>query len=1061
MKKRWNRLLSGLLAAGMLCSLLSGAALAVETKTTKFPEYYTQSGDPLQGTDNVALGLKMSDEEIEQKIEALLHTMTLDEKYTYLGGNGTGTKYGNAGYLPGTPRLGVPETRMHDGPSGVLSLWPTTNTPDRQLAAATWDDELLYAYGKVYGSENRAAGANMQLGAQFDITRTPEFGRANDQLGEDPYLLGRLAAQETKGMQDQGVIAVGKHYAAFAQSASPAAKTDIDVSEQALHELYLPAFEAAVKEGGMLGLMSSYNSINGTFASAQEYLQLNVLRELWGYKGFTVTDWGGNDGFTLDKGTDIEMPSLSNNSKAQGDKKVAAGELTQEELDKLVDEAVGHVLYALGKTGYLYLVETYQENGKLYAKAEPNRTEPIKLWGDSAEMAEAVQAENNEAVLEIARGGGVLLENDGTLPIASGKSVAVLGTGGKYTLSGTGGERSYGVGYEMTSPYESLKEILGGGKVSLEPVFDNGGEAIPAANLFVKDAKGNYTQGFTVKKNEDAAKTVTGKSIEYLPAENSFEGGTALNGSSEKPDTYTWTTYLKVDKTGGYTLVLQGLGGTLSGNVTEVAEGDTPPAAPVAPVVEEEKEDSGSAFGWTTGSSSSDDLSVSYSNSQGAHWHSGDYCTDTGMSISSGHTVKLEAGKYYKVEITGIANRDEKDMQLRLAWLTPDTSAVYNEETGKLSGGAYDHAMSLAASADVTVVFVDAKSQDTPKTRDADNLNISAQQERLVLDAAAAAHKAGKKIAVVINNETAITIHNWVDQVDAVLMMYRPGQKGGQATAELLTGKVNPSGKLAYTMPIEGNQTLITYTEEAWNKQNNPVKSDTVISADMLCALNDGELERYWRRVNMDLQIRLQMTFEDVSGFRAALAEGAEKRDQIAEIVNNKVNSGTISHYDEGILTGYRWYDSVGLEPRYDFGYGLSYTTFAYSNLSVKENKNGEKAGYDVTFTVKNTGSVTGSEVAQLYLGQADTSKLPEGIQSAPYQLAGYTKIKDLKPGERKTVTLHVDERALSYWNQTIEDEHADKWTLAEGSRTIYVGAASNDLKLSKTINVGQSSSGK
>ena len=95
MKKRWNRLLSGLLAAGMLCSLLSGAALAVETKTTKFPEYYTQSGDPLQGTDNVALGLKMSDEEIEQKIEALLHTMTLDEKYTYLGGNGTGTKYGN------------------------------------------------------------------------------------------------------------------------------------------------------------------------------------------------------------------------------------------------------------------------------------------------------------------------------------------------------------------------------------------------------------------------------------------------------------------------------------------------------------------------------------------------------------------------------------------------------------------------------------------------------------------------------------------------------------------------------------------------------------------------------------------------------------------------------------------------------------------------------------------------------------------------------------------------------------------------------------------------------
>ena len=429
MKKLWARLLSGLLVGSMTLSLVSGAALAAEpgtTTTTEFPEYYTQHGTPLRGTDYVQEGLKMTDEQIDQKIEALLNTMTLDEKYTYLGGNGTGTKYGNAGYLPGTPRLGVPEMRMHDGPAGVLSLWPTTNTPDRQMTAATWDDDLVYQYGKVYGSENRAAGANMQLGSQYDITRTPEFGRANDQYGEDPYLLSRLAAAETKGMQDQGVIAVGKHYAAFAQSASPAAKTDISVSEQALHELYLPAFESAIKEGGMLGLMSSYNSINGTFASAQVYLQLDVLRDLWGYKGFTITDWGGNDGFTLNKGTDVEMPSLSNNKKGQ--EEVDAGNLKQAELDQLINDAVGHVLYALGHAGYLYLVETYEKDGKLYAKEETGRTEPIKLWGDSAEMAEDVQADNNDIVLEVARGGGVLLENDGTLPIADGKSVAVLGT---------------------------------------------------------------------------------------------------------------------------------------------------------------------------------------------------------------------------------------------------------------------------------------------------------------------------------------------------------------------------------------------------------------------------------------------------------------------------------------------------------------------------------------------------------------------------------------------------------------------------------------------------------
>ena len=1222
MRRAWKRATSILLTASMTVSLLSGtAALAKElATTTTFPEYYTKyEVDPgsgkWSGKDYIAEGLMMTDEEIDTAIEALLNTMTTDEKMSYLGGKGQGTVYGNAADLPGTARLGVPEMRMHDGPAGVMSLWPTTNTPNRQMTAATWDDELVEQYGKVYGSEGKAIGENMQLGSQYDITRTPEFGRAKDQYGEDPYLLSRLAVAETKGMQGEGIIAVGKHFAAFAQAASPAGKTDVNISEQALHELYLPAFEAAIQEGGMLGLMSSYNAINGTFASSNTNLQLDVLRDLWGYKGFTITDWGGNDGFTLNKGTDIEMPNLSNNKLEKVQEEIE----DEDEQMAVIDNAVGHVLYALGHAGYLALVETYTDaDGVLKAKVDPSKGEGnrIKLYADSATAVEALQPENNKIVQDVAEGGGVLLKNeDKTLPIAQdgSESLAVIGLGGKYTLAGTGGERSYGVGYLMTSPYEALKGILGEENVSLEPVFDGGGSAIPAENLYYKDGNGEFQQGFVLANNGET-ENVTGKPIEYLPDEDSFFGGTAIanqgnsiqdHGGTENQEenTYIWTTYIQAPADGDYTLVLHGLGGKISAKVSKIdsvkedelatappessepvkpsestpptdspAETDSveqtdppaqePAAAPAdadvqeivvpeeqtddeadADVTDEQTGDEADAnaideqadgeivaneadeqadskadanaideqtdneidatvndeqtdgetdatvndeqtdgetdadepsetdvsvepadFGpptggdWGGGGSQEPadpnvgSISPGYSTTQGIQWHSGDYCTDSGMGISSGVTVTMEEGKYYKVEITGIANRVDKDMQLRLAWLTPNTSAKYDQKTG-ISGGAYENAIQLAKDNDKVVVFVKATAGDKPDTRDENNLNISADQEKLILDVADAAHEAGNEVIVVINNETAVTIHNWVDEVDAVLMMYKPGQKGGEATANLLTGVVNPSGKLAYAMPMEGNQTLITHTDEAFEKQEHADLTAEKITVKTLITMYENELKRIYERVQMDVRMQVSQDINTYELFKAALLKEDATSEKIAEVVNKKVNGGTVSDYDEGILTGYRFYDSQNIKPRYDFGYGLSYTTFKYTGLSVKESAaEGEKVGYDVSFTVTNTGDVAGREVAQLYLGEA--KNLPKGIQSAPVQLAGYTKTKELAPGASEDITLHVDQRALSYWNQNVTGSTVDKWTIAEGDRTIYVGSSSDDLLLSQKVTV-------
>lgn len=1017
-----KRLIALFISTVMILGTMPVIAFAGEDTTTEFPEWYDSS--------YIDLGLKMTDAQIDQAIEALLHSMTIEEKYSLLGGNGTGTKYGNAGYLLGVPRLGVPESRMHDGPSGVLSVWPTTNTPNRQMMAATWDTDLAYDYGVVYGSENRAIGANIQLGAQFDITRTPEFGRAKDQLGEDPYLLSQLATQETLGMQGQGVIAVAKHYAVFSEAATPAAKTDIQISEQGMHETYLPGFEYPVKDGNLLGVMSSYNAINGEYASAHEYLQKDVLRDMWGYKGFTVTDWGGNHEFTLDKGTDIEMASLTNNTYTKTVENIP----DEAERNAVINNAVGNVLYSLGHAGYLYLVESYEIDGVFYAKEEPARTKAIKINADSSDAIEALREQNNDIVLNIARGGGVLLENkDETLPVKEEESVAVLGLGGMNVMSGTGGERSYGVGFEMISPYKKLKEILGEDKVTAEPVFDTVGTVIPQENLYylvspdtdaVTFEQGVYRVGGDVAVIDDI--------IEFLPDEESYFGGDTF----ENGEAYTWTTYVKAEESGQHTIILHGIGGDVSAVVTTVGVKDADEAVA--------KKDLPTSK-----------VTVSYSASQGAQWHSGDICTDTGMSISSGLKVNMEAGNYYKVVVTGTANQTAKNLQLRLAWLTPSTSG----------DAAYERALELSEENDKVIVFVSATAGDIPSTRNPENLNLSKQDEQLILDVAERAHSAGNRVIVVINNETAITMHNWIEAVDAVLMMYKPGQRGGVATAELLTGIVNPSGKLAYVIPAEGNQTLITYNQDVFNQQTGASDEDDgdkeEITRETIEKMTDGEVERMISQYQM-------LSFFGVKDKASLLAQlDGGMGSMILSILNGGggFGSNTKPNYYEGILTGYRWYDTYGqdndISPRYDFGYGLSYTTFEYSDLSVLANAaNGESCGYDVTFTVKNTGSVKGSEVAQIYIGQADLSLLPKGIQSAPVQLVGFNKVKDLEPSESRKVTIHLDERALSYWDSTRSDDDlitysdgsSGKWTVASGDRKIYVAAASDNLLLSDTV---------
>lgn len=1004
MKGRTGRRVTAMAMAVMMAAAsfgtgrIDGIAYAAEADSEKitFPDVYTE--DLVQPIED--------DEVVNEKVEALIKTMTTEEKYSFLGGNGTGDKEGNAGYLKGVPRLGVPMIKMYDGPAGLLYTEDTTNPPQEQMLAATWDEEMAQKYGETVGNENQAIGGSFMLSAQLDIQRTPQFQRTKDQMGEDPYLLSSLADDLVSGMQENGGIAVLKHFAAFAQNASPAAKTNVEVSEQALHEVYLSGFESAVKEGGALGVMSSYNAVNGVYASASTELQEDILRDMWGYEYFTITDWGGNDGYTLDKGTDIEMPQLSNNSQSNTQKKVEDGELTQEEADELVDKSVRRILKAYGKGGYLTLVQV-DENG--YAKEEEGRTEVISA-GKNTGTLEELYEESNAAVEEVAEEGGVLLKNENdTLPLNTedDQTVAVVGLNGMTLIPGIGGERSYGAISAMTSPYEALCDLVGEEKVEGQVYNDTIGTIIPAENLYTTadgeehGAVRTYGTGQSAESGDSYQGQFVSNSVpetqmegheigEYCSTDATIdfntgtvdgkanktyrnsEDGTAFD-YTENP-AYTWTTYVEAPEDGEYSIILQSIGAKAAMAIYEIQEDGT-----------EKQLGSGSGA----------------SVNQGTQWYSGVIPSETGENLSS-TSVTLEAGKRYKV---GVASENAgevegKDMQVGLAWVTPSQKQAN-----------IDNAILAAKNNDTVVIFAYAQVSDPADTREETTLKLSDDQQKMILDVAKAAHQAGNKVAVVLNNDSAVVMEDWIDEVDAILEMYYPGQRGGVATAKLLTGEVNPSGKLAYTIPKKDTDTIITYSEESWSRfeQEDEKEEDTP------------------------------------GGNTPGGFPGFASKD-------------STTYFDEGINTGYKWYDEMDIEPQYDFGYGLSYTTFAYSDMEVTEKLNaGESAGYDVTFTVTNTGDVAGSEVAQVYLGEA---QVPEGIQTSKYALAGYEKVKDLEPGESREVTIHVSERSLSYWNSNQEalnvnsDGTKDKWTVAEGKRTIYVGAASDNLLMHADVQV-------
>ncbi len=337
-----------------------------------------------------------ADDSSDRRAEKILGQMTLEEKLAYIGGI-------HAMSIRPIPRLGLPEIRMSDGPLGVRQDTPSPRYPAGIALAASWNPGLAQLEGVSMGRDCRARGIHILLAPGVNINRLPICGRNFEYLsGEDPYLAAQMVVPFIRGVQSQGVTATVKHFAANNQEINRM-NINVIVGERALREIYLPAFEAAVRVAKVGAVMDAYNKVNGFFCTENSDLNEKLLKDEWGFDGVLMSDWGATHSALgpAKAGLDLEMPSGFWMNSKDLLPAIESGEISEAQ----IDDKVLRILRLIVRMGYL------------------NRPQL-----DSSISLNAV--ESGKTSLAVAEEGIVLLKNEGrTLPLDRNrmKRIAVLG----------------------------------------------------------------------------------------------------------------------------------------------------------------------------------------------------------------------------------------------------------------------------------------------------------------------------------------------------------------------------------------------------------------------------------------------------------------------------------------------------------------------------------------------------------------------------------------------------------------------------------------------------------
>jgi len=863
------------------------------------------------------------------RVEKLLSQMTLEEKMALIRGasEDPATNQGQAGYLTGVPRLGIPPIRMSDGPPGVLTRQPSQAETATMGLAATFSVKDAEENGVVIGREAKSLGIDVVLQPFINIDRDITFERGYNTYGEDPVLTGAMGAGLIRGIQAQGVMAQAKHYVGYDSDAN-----NIVIDPQALHEIYVAPFVDAVN-AGVSSIMCSYNKLNGTYACGNKEILIDILRKELGFKGFVTSDWGATHAPSfINNGLDMEMPgpgpkdspmsgfffSFFTTEKPQPppsgkpDMSLFEGFFnTIPEEPKPKPPDFGGMFGKDPRVNFWNLLQSGELKEETITRAAGRVLEQMDKFGyldhpPDHQIHPHAEQENARIIQKTAEDAAVLLKNDGgILPLKAADlaSLAMIGPGaGQVVAIGTAGERSVGFPWRQVGPVDAMKKLAPDAKITFAVDDDMTGISIPASVLSHDGQPGLLRTDKSGAKQVDAVLDFTKRSGSPLPA----------NAEAK------WSGTLTVPSAGSYWIYLQLLS--------------------------------------AAGSVSIDGKKVAGANGMrgGVHGDTVLGGKDGLMPTTDGldnlrAAIDLTAGAH-TVSVTVEGDTSNEPEQIRLAWVTPEQRRADHEA-----------AIAAAKSAKTAVVFV--------WTRGRPDFGLPGEQDKLISEVAAANHH-----TIVVLNVSQPIAMPWLDRVKAVLQMWWPGDEGGWATANILLGKVNPAGRLPFTWAKK-------LEDYAANDPAHPERS----------------------------------------------AAGVDKK----------------TTFSEGVNVGYRWFDKQKTAPLFPFGFGLSYTKFEYSDLTVHPAEGG---GLFIGLKVKNAGKAAGDEVLQVYLGAPE--QRPKGADFPMHALAAFDRVH-LDAGQVRAIAIQVPPRSLEFWSAA-----EGKWIKAMGPREVLVGGSSRDLPLKSKVTI-------
>jgi beta-glucosidase len=806
--------------------------------------------------------------EIEQRVNAVLGKMTLEQKIDLLGGIDTFD-------VRGFPDLGLPVLHTADGPSGIRNDGPATTMAGGIGLAATWDPALAERVGTQIGRDARAKGKHFHLGPGVNIYRSPLNGRNFEYFGEDPFLGSRIVVGYIEGVQSRGVASTVKHYVGN-NSEFDRHGTDSIIDDRTMREIYLPIFEAAVRDAHVAAIMDSYNLTNGEHMTQNSRMNNDIAKKEWGFQGVIMSDWDATYDTVgaANGGLDLEMPSGKFLNREKLLPAIKAGQVSED----TINDKVRRIL----------------------------RTEFEFGWTDRNQQDLSIPRLNQEGrqvALQAAREGIVLLKNDSNiLPLDKSKikTIAVIGPGA-YPAVPVGGGSAQVAPFNSVSILEGLSNRLGAGVAvtSANGVMSPGGAAI--TTNFQQEQNGGSSglklETFDNETFSGPAKTevnehlVLGQPFDIAVLnsdEIDFASLQQTRGSSER-----WTGYY-VPKTAGTFDVFVQQGGFSPSGFRMYLDGK---------LLLDNWADQKFVLAQTSVALDAKPHKVVFEH----------------------HTSPGFGPPFIRMGIVPQGN-----------WVDPT-------------------AEELVAKADAVVVAVGFNPQSETEGWDR-TFQLPPGQNELIQKIAAK----NKNTIVVITSGGGVDMTSWIDKVAGVVEAWYPGQEGGTALAEILTGDVNPSGHLPATF------------ERRW--EDNPTH-DSYYPA-------DG---------------------------------------------TNKVP------YKESVFVGYRGYEHNKTKPLFPFGYGLSYTTFKYSNLVADE--------HGVSFHVTNTGSRAGDAVPEVYI-VPEQSSVPRPAK----ELKGFARVS-LQPSETKSVKIPLTGRSFAYWG-------GSEWKVEKGDYDVLVGSSSDQIELQGKISL-------